>query len=96
MTHHDDRATGSEELRRAPRVRHRDDCLPLRDLEVGARGRRTKRAGYDVALEPEGRGPKLGPVGQGLIDGIEVVERAAEPFDEEEHQGGREEREHDE
>ena len=85
MTYDDNGTTGPEELRRAARVRHRDDFLALRDLEVGARGSRTKRARYDVALEPECRGPKLGPIGQGLIDGIEVVEGAAEPFDEKEN-----------
>ena len=46
------------------------------------------RAGDHVAFEVEGPGAQGGPVREGLIDGVEEVERAAEPLDQEEDEGG--------
>ena len=43
--------------------------------------------GHDVALEAEGLGAQRRPVGQGLVDRVEVVERAPESLDEEEDEG---------
>ena len=49
-------------------------------------GGRVDRAGHHVALEPEARRPQLGRCASGLVDRVEVVERAPEPLDEQEHE----------
>ena len=50
----------------------------------------------DHALEPEGRRAELLAVGEGLVDRVEVVERAPQSLDEQEHEGDGQQGEDDE
>ena len=62
--------------------------LPPPDMTKSRpRARPVDRARHHCALQPERRGAERGLVGQGLVHGVEVVERAAEPFDQQEDDG---------
>ncbi len=84
MAHDDNGDPRLEEPGRAARVSDVDDVGTLADVEVRAGVGGMDGARDDGALQAERLGAERVPMGEGLVDRVEVVERAAQALDEQE------------